>query len=520
MNHKKVILLITAALISANIFAGCGKKEVVKSVGQKLDGYLASKTAIDLSVHLGTVESGVFNDEWPIFKKAAKMTNVQLKGSMPKTITNLGQAFSLMIASGDIPDIVQTSNTDFFKYGEDGAFESLDELIEKNAPNLKKFLNDNPDVKAMATGPDGKIWFIPFIQDGKAQSGWFIRQDWLDKLGLKMPTNINELTETFKAFRDKDPNGNGKKDEIPYFHRSPKAGIEDLLILWKAYPSFYAVDGKVVFGPKEKEYKTAIENISTWYKEGLIDKEIYTRGAKARDILLSDNLGGATHDLFGSTASYNDKLGNKINGFLFAPITPPAGVDGKIREATKRAKAKTFGWGMSSSNKHKAETMKYFDFWFTQEGRRMANFGIEGDTYNMKDGKPIFTEKVLKGEKPAVEVIRQTGAQSNFGFQQDYFYEQQWTNQIANKSIKEYVDKNYFIEQYPTLKFTQVEQKEVDKVMVKINTYVTEVTQQWILGAKPINFEDFNSQLEKLEIKKIIDFNQKAYDRYKSEAKK
>lgn len=520
MNRKKLISLLTATIITVSIFVGCGKKESTATNGEKLNGFLASKSQIELSVHLGTNESGVFNDEWPIFKKAAEMTNVKLKGSLPKTTTDFNQAFSLMIASGDIPDIVQGNNTSFFKFGAEGAFEPLDELIEKNAPHLKKFLDENPDVKAMATGPDGKLWFIPFVQDGKAQSGWFIRQDWLDKLGLKAPKTVDELHEVLKAFREKDPNGNGKKDEIPYFHRNSKPGIEDLLILWKAYPSFYAVDGKVVFGPKEKEYKTALENISTWYKEDLIDKEIYTRGAKARDILLADNIGGATHDLFGSTANYNDQLKDKINGFLFAPITPPAGVDGKVREATKRPRARTYGWGIASSNKHKVETIKYFDFWFTEEGRRMANFGIESDTYTMKDGKPIFTDKVLKGDKPAVEIIRQTGAQSNFGFHQDYFYEQQWTNPIANKSIDEYVSKNYFIEQYPTLKFTQEEQKELDKAMVKINTYVTETTQQWILGAKPINFEEFTGQLEKLEINKMIEINQKAYDRYMKESKK
>lgn len=514
MNFRK-IALITATAVILTAFTGCGSKNGGSSASsEKLDGKFASKDKIELKVHLITKETGVFKDEWPIFKKAGELTNVSLKGTLPKTTTDEVQAFNLMIASGDIPDIVQTNNVNFFKYGSEGAFEPLDELINKNAPNLKKFFEENPDVKKVAAGPDGKIWFIPFILDGDAQSGWFIREDWLNKLGLKQPKTVDEYYEVLKAFRDKDPNGNGKKDEIPYFHRSPELGISDLFVFWKAEKAFFEKDGKVKFGPYEEEYKTALENISKWYAEGLIDKEIFTRGGKARDILLSANTGGSTHDWFASTANYNDMLKSKINGFSFEPITPPAGVDGIVREATKRVRAKNFGWGISSKNKHKVETIKYFDFWFSVEGRRMANFGIEGDTYTMKDGKPIFTDKVLKGQKPAVDVIRETGAQAGFGFQQDFFYEEQWTNPIALKGIKEYVDKKYIQKQYPTLVFTNEEQKELDKIMIPINTFIQESTQQWVLGAKPMDYAKFKEQLKKMNIERAIEINQKALERY------
>ena len=237
-------------------------------------------------------------------------------------------------------------------------------------PNLKKFFEENPDVKSAASDMEGNIWFIPFIADGKAEKGWFIRKDWLDKFRLEEPKNVDELYNVLTAFVNEDPNGNGQKDEIGFFHRNTIEGIEGLLGLWDAYIGFRAVDGKVIYGPFEPEYGVAMENLAKWYKEGLIDKEIFTRGGKARDILLADNVGGLTHDFFASTGNYNDQLSGKIEGFAFDPMLPPADVNGIVKEPTSRDRAKNYGWGIGAQNPDPVATIKYFDFWFTEEGKR------------------------------------------------------------------------------------------------------------------------------------------------------
>jgi len=535
MKFKKARNLVVLGLLTGFILGGCGSstetlnqtsasegdgETQTVSEAQTVSEDAASDELIELTIHLGTNDSGVFNDEWPIFLAAQEITNVKLTGSLPSTTTDYDQAFSLMIASGDIPDIVLTSNTNFFTNGADGAFEPLEDLIDQYAPNLKQFLDENPDVRSMATGPDGHIWFIPFVQDGEAQSGWFIRQDWLDKLDLEAPKNVEELHNVLTAFANEDPNGNGLKDEVPYFHRSSVNGINDLLSLWGAYSGFFVKeDGVVQYGPMTENYETAYQNIAQWYAEGLIDQEIFTRGTTARDILLGNDQGGMTHDLFGSTGNYNDSLVDQIEGFLFKPITPPENTEGNIIEPTKRLKARTFGWGMSASNEEKIRTIQYFDFWFTEEGRRLANFGIEGDTYTMVDGEPIFTDKVLHGDVPAVNIIRETGAQSSFGFQQDYAYEIQWTNAIALEGIMEYIENGYIQDQFPAVKYTEEEQKELEKINTKINTYLSETTQQWVLGAKAIDFEGFKAELVNLGVEQLVSINQAAYDRYVEETK-
>lgn len=61
-----------------------------------------------------------------------------------------------------------------------------------------------------------------------------------------------------------------------------------LMIFWKARPSWFITnDNKVRYGPYTMEYKDAMKNISKWYKEGLIDPQIYTRGTSSRTELLN-----------------------------------------------------------------------------------------------------------------------------------------------------------------------------------------------------------------------------------------
>lgn len=514
MERKEMKKMLTVvALTSLLVLGACSKEKDEQKQGNDKE--------VTLTAFGGTVEAGVFQGDWPVFEFAKEKTGVTIEGVLPDIVTDFGQELNLMLASGDLADIVQASAGDFFKYGKEGAFEPLDELIDQHAPNIKKFFADNPEAKVRATGADGKIWYIPFIQDGEANSGWWIRQDWLDKLNLKAPKTVAEYEEVLTAFANEDPNGNGKKDEVPYFHRDLTFmdGINDLMSLWGAHRNFYLRDGKVAFGPLEESYGLAFENMNRWYDKGLIDPEIYTR-KNARDVLLAENLGGSTHDFFASSGNYNEKLAGSIEGFNFAPIAPPANSEGQQVEPTSRIKARELGWALSAQSKHKEAVMKYFDFWFTEEGRRAANFGIEGDTYEMVDGKPQLTDKVLKSEKAPVAVLREVGAQANFGFPQDFEYERQWTSEAAMKGINEYIDNGYMEKQYPVLAFTEEENKIIETTMPKIGTYMSEVNQQWILGSKPIEHSKFVAELNKLGLAEVIKVNEAAYERYEKEIKK
>ncbi|MFB9279633.1 extracellular solute-binding protein [Cohnella cellulosilytica] len=529
MRNKRLLLL--ASILATGLLAGCagGKNNGEASPPAQTEegaGTPAASTEPAASENVEPRElsfyyySSVFQvtGDLPIFKEAAKKTGVSLKNVAPSGGDD-AQAWNLLLASGELPDIVAYQIPGLNNIAAQSALTPLDDLLDENAPNFKAFLEENKAIKSAITAADGKIYVVPFVNDGEAQEGWFIRQDWLDKLGLQAPTTVQEYYEVLKAFREKDPNGNNKKDEIPFFSRNATTGFSSLFPLWDATLSFKLKDGKIVYGPNEPEYKTALTETAKWYKEGLIDQEIFTRGNTARDVLFGNDTGGSTHDWFASTANFNNQIPATVPKFSLRPIAPPASISGKTFEVTKRDPlGNNAGWAISAKAKDPAAILRYMDFWWTEEGRRLLNFGIEGETYTMVDGKPIFTEEVLSQPSVVDYLIKTTGAQLNIGAQQDFAYEEQWTNKIALEGVKMYVDNNYFAEDYllPKLSFTLDEDKRLNELFPSIQTYVMETSQKWFMGGEPVegNYDRFVQQLQTLKLDEVLSIYNAAYERF------
>ncbi len=279
---------------------------------KELEGFLASEGPMTITMFMHDVY-GHYSADKPVYKKVTELTNITLKNEA-SNVQDGDEAFNLMLSSG-IPDMVNSGIQRLNEIALQGALLPLQDLVAEHAPHLQSYLDENPDVRKAITAPDGNIYAISNVADGNAAHGYFIRQDWLEKLGLETPTNADELYTVLKAFRENDPNGNGQKDEIPYFARNVLYLKTGTFRLWDAHWDFHVnEEGKVEYGPYQPQYKDALVNITKWYAEGLIDPEIFTRGAQARDYALGNNIGGMTHDYFASTASYTKQLGGKLKG--------------------------------------------------------------------------------------------------------------------------------------------------------------------------------------------------------------
>ncbi len=508
---------ITAALLCLVIVLGtcaCSKpKQTGKHFVAKTLSHKVSDEPLELTLFAKDIESA---REECIFPKAYDLTNVLLKPVLSENVNDMDQALALAMAAKDIPDIIYDwKQKNFNRYGSQGALIPLNDLIDQYAPNYKKFLEENPDVKYFATAADGNMYFIPFVSDGEASTGWFIRQDWLDKLNLKAPDTVEEFYDVMVAFRDRDPNGNGQKDEIPYFGMRD-GDIDSLLSLFDVYENFRYENGRVSYGPLEEGFLPAMKTITKWYREGLIDPEFYTR-RDAQYYLTSGNAGGITHDWFGSTANTNDSLQEMIPGYKLVPFAPPKGPDGVRRERNRRTRVSGEGWGISATNQYPEETMKFFDFWFTEEGRRLVNFGLEGIHHNMVEGKPVLTDSVLNGKVPAGSRMNKTRGRINFGFWQDYGYEAQWSNKIGLEGAAMYVKEGYLPkpETRPALSYFE-DEKQHNVLQTQIETYRDEMIQYWFFGVKDPEeaYGVFNETLRALGVEEYIAIEQKAYDQY------
>ncbi|MDO6591192.1 sugar ABC transporter permease [Loktanella sp. D2R18] len=479
---------------------------------------------LELTIHMHWPRAQGYNEEYPVELAAREMTGIHLlDATSGKNTTDHNEAINLLLATGDLPDIVggHRIKDAVNQYGPEGAFVPLNDLIEEHAPHIKAFFDERPDIAQAISSWDGNMYYIPYLPDGKFGRAYFIRQDWLDTLGLEQPQDVNELYDVLVAFRDNDPNGNGLKDEIPIFQRQWEELIR-YVTLWDGrssgsdtYHDFMVVDGQLQHPYATEGYRDGMAHLAKWYAEGLIDPEIFTRGSSSRDYLLSENLGGMTHDWFASTSGYNASLEGTVEGFNFVPYLPPASISGVRMEEHRRIPFKPDGWAISHTNENVVETIKYFDFFFTEEGRLLSNFGVEGDTWNMIDGEPVFTDEVLNGGIAVNTQMYEVGAQIQRGYWQDYRYEWQWTAEAAREGIELYDANDLLIDQFLGVAFNEDEQRIYDRNWTQIQTYMLERQQAWILGTGDIeaDWDDYVAQLDRMGYNDVIAVMQAAYTR-------
>ena len=489
------------------------------------EDFRITEEPLELTIHMHWDRSQGYVESYPVEQAARELTGIHLKeATAGKNTADTREAMNLLLAMGDMPDIVgsQLIKQPVNEYGPQGAFLPLNELIEEHAPHIKAFFDERPELRQAISAFDGNMYYIPYLPDGKYGRAWFVRQDWLDALGLERPDNVEELHDTLVAFRDDDPNGNGRQDEVPFFVRDWEELIR-LVTLWDGRssgsdtPHDFMVDdeGRVVHPYARESYRTGLAHIARWYEEGLIDREVFTRGVSARDHLLGENLGGMTHDWFASTSGYNAALADRIEGFDFVPMLPPESVSGRRIEEHRRIPIKPDGWAISHSNDHPVETIRYFDFWFTEEGRRLSNFGVEGEQYEMIDGEPVFTDAVLNSDQPVNSQLWAVGAQIKKGYWQDFRYEWQWTAPAAREGIELYDSHDLLVDQFLGVAFNKEEQAVYDKYWPSIQSYMLERQQAWVLGNGDVeaDWDGYLATLDKMGFDEVIEVMNAAYAR-------
>lgn len=527
---KRAIAAALAVGMTASLLVGCsGSGETASSSGSSGEEVVFPlEEPLELTFHYHARNMYVFQEEWPVYQEMAELTNISLINTANEVSTDSDAEIQLQAIDGFKSDIYGGNNTDtyFMTYGPEGAFYSVSDYMEY-LPNFAAFLEEYPEVEAAITATDGEIYHIPYIQTGDVARTYFIRTDWLDNLGLEVPTTVEEYEEVLIAFRDDDPNGNGLNDEIPYFNDKWEEMIR-LVNLWDARcysQDTYAErvipteDGTVYHAWTADEFKEAIKNVSDWYTEGLIDEAIFTKGNSSRPEYLAGDIGGSTHEWVASTSAYNTQV--DIEGFAFETMAPPITAEGNQWEEHQRLFVKPDGWAVSTSCEYPEEAFSYMDYFWSEEGRVLSNYGVEGEQYEYVDGEPIFTDEVLNGDVAVNEYLEESvGAQLKLGYWMDYDYEYQWTSEVGQAGVEMYTEGDYSADcaVYPTIAYTEEEQEVYDEVVTVLNDYQDEMIQRWIMADDSSivddEWDEYIAECEALGLNELVDMYQSAYDRY------
>ncbi|MBI1295776.1 extracellular solute-binding protein [bacterium] len=212
---------------------------------------------------------------------------------------SFGDKLNLAIASGDIPDAMSVDAIQFQQLVAAGALEDLTPYIEQyaNADILANY-EQTGGVALDAATVDGKIYGIPNVQpQADAPLMVWVRQDWLDKLGLEGPETIDDVEAIAQAFIEQDPDGNGADDTfgltgtmVPVQVPSNLHGFDIFFNVYGAFPTLFHENdnGEIVYGSVQPEAREALARLVQMYDDGLIDLDFAIKNAdQANEIVIS-----------------------------------------------------------------------------------------------------------------------------------------------------------------------------------------------------------------------------------------
>jgi putative aldouronate transport system substrate-binding protein len=306
-----------------------------------------------------------------------------------------------MMAGRNAPDLCYTYNGAMIDNFRDyGGILNLAPHIDSYLPDLKKTLGDDP----VFSGKDfirrdeiyntgGAIYKIASARVALAQRNIFIRKDWLDKLGLKVPTNINEFHDALVAFRDKDPGGVGAARVIPYFQGSDaRWGLADLIgnsltamtdrEIWINSVAGQAGERSV----NKPGFKDGVRLMNQWYNEKLIyqDFPLQTIAEDGNNILKSGVAGafGGNWDLpYRTDYNINAELARNVPGASFIAV------DLNLKNKAKLDKVGLYMFIPIYSNSQK-EALQYLNWLARFENFNYLQIGEQGRNHNIVNGVP------------------------------------------------------------------------------------------------------------------------------------
>lgn len=432
-----------------------------------------------------------------------------------------GEQFNVMVASGDAYDLLEFIPSTYpggpGKAISDGVLIALNDLAEFT-PNLNALLAGDPELDKMVKTDSGEYYVFPFVRgDPRLQTfqGPIIRQDWLDDLDLERPTTIDETEAVLQAFKDE------KGATAPL----SVLGINFLSnLMGSAYGlggnNYYVKDGEIVFGPYTDNYKAFLEKANDWYNKGLIDPSF---GAVDSPALDANVLNGATGlTVQNSGGGIGRWMNAKVDEPTFQLSAVPYLVANKGDTPTIGQVENKFPGGnysISANCKNPEVAARFLDYGYSEAGYMAYNFGIEGESYNMVDGYPTFTEIITSnpdGLSMADALAIYVQSVGGGSFVQDWRYMEQYTQLDSQKeAITMWSDNNAIDHLLPPLYFTEDESKTIAKLSADINVLVVEKSTKYVVGAEDIStFESYQAELEALGIEELTKIYADAYARY------
>ena len=407
---KKLVSLVLALAMLLSMTAA-----LADTVGGMEDGWwkdieIAPSETFHLDEPLTITALGIHFNQYPTefdgcyyLPTVEKYTNVHLQVDWrPDSDWNTQIATALAGGVDNLPYLIRPGSYGVAALANEGAIIPLDDYLDL-IPNIVAAVGEDrfADWKAA----DGHFYTIPTIVNVPGSQSTAVRKDWLDKLNMDVPTTWEEWKAYWYGVRDNDMNGNGDTtDEIPIVLEMGQNGERSLHALLNAFgikassdAQFCVLDdGTYTMVYEHPRYREFITEMQKLYADKIIDQEFATRYQAEMYNTMSGNLAGTVFTWAEQCAVHSETLiANGVEDALYltcAPITGPYG-----DQWIQKRQGVTGNWCITEKAAQDGKVEDILKFWnwmFSDEGVMLYNYGIEGYTYTMVDGKAVIKPEI------------------------------------------------------------------------------------------------------------------------------
>ena len=461
-----------------------------------------------------------------LYEELEKVTGIHIDFKHTKTTSPEAQFAELtaLSASGNLPDIIEWNWLKQHPEGIDSAINNgmilpLQEHVIQYAPNFYKVISRNEDISRSVSTPSGNIYGFPSLlidTETRAVGGLLIRRRWLEQLEINIPETIEDWRFMLRLMKETDFGTLGSAPEYPFCF--PAIYEADGLMFFEE-SNFFAGSwgvshgmyrnkkGEIIYGPIQSGYLNMLTELNSWYEEGLIHPALegpLQRQTRFLKIMMKCGATYGTYDVLSdsSTSSVLD----------YVPAPPPR-LEG---EDTRGAQLKPVHTGLgaaaiSAESENAIAAVRYLDVLYSDWGKTLFNFGIEGEIYEYANDIPVLIDNIL--ESKILHKYSRWFFNINGPFEQSGIL----LEQIRRRNLNETVEDNPWLSnaEQPVesiINYDPIGNSEYQSIMIPIKNHVNNGFMEFVNGSRSLwEFDNFVKEVENLGLSKAVSLLNSAY---------
>ncbi len=542
---RKITAFLLAAVIAMTTFAGCSSKDGDKEQSSQpgTSSEVGGTHKLKILAPNNDNPELKFDDreQYPVWQELTKLfkeKNLELEFEVISPDQYEVTCQTRVAAGKDLPDIINLSSFSdeaAMALANSGTILPINKMVDEHSDGtFNKFIKEDYSfIEKLTTAPDGNIYWFTNVQfqtyqDKPARTSQVIniRKDWLEKYNLQAPKTADEFFNVMKTFRDKDANGNGKKDEI--VDAAPNGfmnGIAQWFGLGNFLTSIDVKNQKVVSPWYQEQVKEYFAYMQKLVKEGLIDTDLVGATYEQINQRMAENKIGATFTYCMQTWL---EPSVQAEGAEFLPIALLKGTQNSVPYNVIEPEFFSWKkWVVSKDCKDPAGVAALLDVIYSPKYEELTAWGIEGVTYEVVDGrrqqkegfgnafwKDMATSKTTYGNPlwgscvfPGISL---------------YTMESQFASRPEHKNNFQ-KEVAFYENIYPDSKYcytaiaTDDQNKRKSSIVTDLETYSAELCTDLILGNASFDkWEEYIAQLKKLGLDELIEIEQAQLDKFNS----